>query len=799
MNVGFKGLILNYIKVGMRSLTRYRYYSVINILGLVIAFSSVFSIIIYLDNQLSYDRYHENGDDIYRVNIFFIQPERDTRYPLIPPAFAPAIVDNFPEAERVARIRYAYNVLIKKEDRSFYEEGVFFAEPEFLEMFTFKSISGDPVKALAEPNSIVLTRSVAEKYFGNENPIGKAVDYNEELTLQVGAVIDDVPDNSHFDFDFLISFETYAPGPGSLADLTSWRWLGFLTYVQLRPDADVSSLEEKLAEIFVSNRSPNAHSEIEIYLQPLHDIYLRSSDISNPMGGLFKINDFTNVISLGVVAALIIIIAFFNYMNITTALMRTRIKEVGVRKVFGSSKFKIIGQMMIETLVVIGVASILSLMALFVVFSLGYLPVFGTSSMLVVLLALVSISTFFSVSSGLYIGIALSGYSAIALLNNRISTKTSVFSFRHGLLFIQYAISSSLIAISLIAMEQIHYFNQKELGYDQDGMLVLPYRGENATSKMEPLRNALLKNSIVQSVSFGPSLDGSTSGSPLRLKEWQPDQNIPTSYFGVDFDFTNLMSLDLLKGRFFEKGVATDSSAILLNETLASALGINEIQGQRVIFAGDQEFEVIGIFSDFHYQSLHHEIGPMALIVSDSPPRNMLIRFSPTNLDDDIASIASDWNSIFPGNEYPFQYTFLEDQLASLYNNEKGFASLIQIFTGLSIFIAVLGLFGLSAITIHLKLKQISIRRVLGAGFTDISKVIGRDFLLIALVASIVIWPLVKFLMDRWLQNFAYSIEPGITFMVQTLIVVSVVTLFTLGIQIVKVIMLNPSKILKSD
>ena len=793
-------LFTNYLKVGLRSINRYRSYTIINLLGLVIGLSSVASILIYIHGEISVDRHHEQGENIYRLNVKYTRPNRVTNYPIIPPAIAPVAKSDFPEIERIARVRYAYDVLIYDGQKSFYEEKVFFAEPDFLRMFDFKRVYGNPIKALETPNSLVMTKSTATKYFGNVDPTGRSVKYNDELSLNVAAVIEDPKDNTHFKFDFLVSFSTYKPGEGSLADLTSWRWLGFLTYVQLNEQSNVGLLQEKLTDMFVSNRPKNSSSEAELILQPLYDIYLNSLEIANPQGGLFRVNSYQNLVSLGIIASLIIIIAFFNYMNIVTALMRTRTKEMGIRKVFGTSKIKIMGQLMSETLVLMGISELFSLMILIGITQLEYFAGIEFASILLSLTVIVGLGLLFSVITGLYLGAVLSSYSAMKLLQNKLGVMTKRFSFRNLVLFTQYAISASLIAISLIVIAQIKHFSTRELGYEKEGVLTLPFRGSNIEEAIEPLRNELEKESIVQNVTFGPSMDGRTGGSPLRLREWPEDQTIQTAYIGIDFDFASFMNLELISGRFFDLQINSDSTtALMINETLAKELGLENPVGLNVIFAGGREYKVIGVFKDFHYQSLHHEIGPMGLMINFIETRNMMIRFRSDNIQTAIATIEESWNTVFPDNQYPFQYRFLDDQLTSMYQAEQDFAVLIQIFTGLAIFIALLGLYGLSSITIHLKLKQISIRRVLGARIADISKVVGIDFVLIALAASLVSWPLVHYLMDKWLSDFAYRIDLEISFLFQMLGLVLAITLTTLAYQLRRVVTTNPATILKDE
>ena len=328
--IGHNGMALftNFLKVGLRSISRHSSYSMLNILGLTVGFAGVFGILIYLQQELSYDDFHENADDLYRVNLHFTRASGEIHYPIIPPAFGPELKANLPYVQNVARLRYAYPIIMRHEQTSFFEKKVFFAESAFLEMFSFPLTMGNPDEVLTAPNTAVITESMARKYFDTASPLGKVINYNNEIDLEVVGVMEDVPANSHFQFDFLISFETFKPGPGSLEPLTSWRWLGFLTYVQLQPGAEAEALQGMATELFMANNNSSNNRTVAVEIQPLKDIYLGSGGISNPQGGLFKINDPKNLRSLAIVAALIIIIAFFNYFNILAALMYTRTKEV---------------------------------------------------------------------------------------------------------------------------------------------------------------------------------------------------------------------------------------------------------------------------------------------------------------------------------------------------------------------------------------------------------------------------------------------------------------------------------------
>jgi len=794
------GLLLNYLKIGWRSISTTKSYFLINIVGLVIGLTSVFYIVLYLNNELGFDQFHERADHIYRVNNLFDRASGKIYYPLVPPAFGPAIKETYSDVENTARMRYAYNVLMQYQHTSFYEDRVFFAEAAYLEMFSFKWLSGNQKNALRDINTIVLTKSMASKYFGDNDPLGKVITYDGEVNLTVTGVVDDVPTNSHISFDFLISFDTFKPGPGSLEPMTSWKWVGFLTYVQLRPDTPVAPLEAKLAGLFSENNNSKVNTGVAIQLQNLKDIYLTSGHLSNPQGGLFKVNEKKNLISLGIIAILLIAISFFNYFNITSALMKTRSKEFGIRKVFGSSTVKVFTQMAMETLVVSGLSTGISWLLIASIISSSLVPL-SVGGITIIALVSVAVVVVFTLLSSLLFGGFFSSYSVISLLRGKIAAKrVNNISFGRFVLLLQFGISAALVMVSLIVISQLNFFAKKELGYQSEGVLVSKFRSVEMQEKKQLFTEAMMQYPAVKAVSFGPALDGSTSGSPLRLKEWPEEQVIQTAYFGVDYQFQNVIDLEVLQGRYFSKDIAGDSThAIMINETLANMLGLADPLNHKVLFAGNEVFEIIGVFKDFHYQSLHHEIGPLALEMWLGSPRNVLIRYESDNMIETLNNIENTWAEVFADNGFPFDYKLLDEQIAAMYSQERDFSILLKIFTSLTIFVAILGLFGLSSINIHQKIKQIAIRRVLGADLKQIAGVVSKKYLLIAILGILVALPVAYKLMIDWLDNYAYSINLNGRFSFITVLIVISITVLTLAIQLYRVMTVNPAKILKDE
>lgn len=795
-------LLSNYFKVGYRTFGRHRMYFMINLFGLVLGLTSILSIILYLNHELNFDTFNTRHEQVHRVSIHYDRASGSIDYPLIPPAAGPAFAEAIPEVIQAARLRYAYSVQMQHKNRSFYEDQVFFADATFLDMFTCSWFKGNPSGALASVNTIVLTKSIAEKYFGDENPIGEIITYDNAIDLKVIGVIQDPPRQSHLKFDFLISFDTYKPGPGGLEPITSWRWLGFPTYLELIPGADLSKVRNKLIEVAEAlNDRPPSGTEVSYELQPLADTYLQSGHLPNPQGGLYRVNDPENLRNLAIVAGLILIIAFFNYYNISTALIQTRTREMGIRKVFGASRKRLIHQMATESFVLLSLATLSAWLMIWVTNqTIELLPAITLESLIPMLGFSSSIIGLFTIGSGLMLGGSISVYSTLALLRQKLWRRSSKFSVGNIVLLVQFSISAALIMMSFIVIQQLSFFSEKELGYNHEGVLVAKFRGEAMHQKRDALVNVLSEIPEIQSVSYGPNLDGSNSSNPLRLRSWGNDEVLQTAYFGVDYEFQNIIDLEILEGRYFSREMSGDSTrAIMINETLAARLGFDNPIGEKVIFTAGDEFEIIGVFKNFHYKSLHHEIGPMALKMWLGVPRNVLIRYNSPNISQVLHSVESKWATLFPGGNYPLDYRFLDEQLQSMYGKEQEYASLLKVFTGLAIFIAILGLFGISSVNIDLNLKQIGIRRVLGADLKQITRLVSIQFLLLVIIATIGAIPLVYFLMNEWLTNFAYAITLGPGFPLLSLGIMLFISIVTLTFQVYRVMVINPTTILKND
>lgn len=799
-------LLKNFLKVSFRSMRKRWHYSAINIFGLILGLSSVFGISIYVLHELNYDHFHENGKNIYRTVNVFKRSSGDFKYPAAPPALAPTIGTSLPGTKRVTRLRTTDDILLKNGDKQFFESTGFYADSSFLQMFSFELESGDKKVALSSPNSIVLSKDMATKYFGTENPMGKLLTFDNNRPLKVTGVLKNIPKSSHVDFNFLISFSTYIVPEGYLADLNSWSWLGFPTYFQLSDNANIEDLEASLLEAYTGLNSSTANQDTKIILQPLYDIYLKSGDLGNPHGGIFATNSMSTIISLMAVALLILFVASFNYLNISTAAFQARFKEMGIRQVMGSGKGKITWQLITESSITVCISGIIALGVAYVALSMGLaeLSIENMISLKTIALAIVGLlmlSLLLGLIVGLVAGSSLVDSKMLELLKGSKSTGSKKNYFKYSMLLVQYVIAAGLIMISIIVGKQINFMNEKELGFEREGVLVLSGLPEQVKENYHRFKNRMASNPEVQRMALSShAFEGGASGSPMRISTWPSDQTFQTAYYQVDYDFMETMGIELLQGRSFSRNISSDSTqSVIINEAAARAMEIDELDGQKVLFINGTEMEVIGIMEDFHHLSLHHEIGPMALLMPFTNSGYITLKFKTDDLASLVAQVDSGWNEAANNASSPVTIRFLDDMLNGQYRKDQYFGKLIQTFTFLSIMIACLGLWGLMSIALNLKIKQICVRKVLGARPSDILLSIGKVFLWTSLIGTIVSWPLVKWASGQWLANFAYHIEPSWSILLIGLAMVALISGLTLYTQFFKVVRTNPADILQHD
>jgi len=757
-------MLRNYLKIALRNIKGQKGYSFINIASLAIGLSCCILILLYIRYEFSYDKYHNNAQYIYRaVREYQDRPVwfNSSEHPL-----AALLKENFPEVAKATRVKKNDEVgVVEYNSKLFNEEGLYFVDQDFLDIFTFPLASGDKHTALKEPFSVLLTQEMAEKYFDNEEPIGKNLRIEvwyggKRYDYKIRGVLKNIPRNSHFTFDFLISYNTlYALKRGGRDSVETWDYYEPKTYIKLEPQTNPIDLEGKFPAFLRKYKGEKSASE-RLHLQPLTDIHLGGN-----LRYELEINsDMKYIYLFSAIAFFIMLIACLNYINLSVARSAKRAVEVGMRKVVGANKAQIVRQFLGESMVFSILAFMISLLLVDLV-----LPAFSSLierelplslfQNLDMLLVFLGISVFIGLLSGSYPAFFISSFHPIQIIKGtlRIGTKSSAV-FRNSLFVAQFIVSIILIVCTFVIHGQLSYIKNKNLGFDKEQIIAVYTMDRNLGRNTEPLKKELLKNPDILGVSA--SLDLPITVRRTSTIEWNEQGERQKSEFNftfVDYDFFNVYDVEILKGRNFSEGFSTDKKqAVVINETAARNLSWKDPVGRR-IHAQGQEWTVIGVIKDFHFHSLHRRIDPLIFLFHEGRGIDYFsIKVSPSNIPGTLGFIEEQWKRFSP--EFPFQYAFLDERIDRIYKSEQKLGQSFNIFTFIALSIACLGLIGLASFISEQKRKEISIRKILGADFQSIIVLLAREYMKCIAVAAVIAWPIGYFVMSRWLQNFAYRI-----------------------------------------
>ncbi|MBD3414279.1 MAG: FtsX-like permease family protein [Candidatus Aminicenantes bacterium] len=791
-------MLKNYLRIAFRNLKRHKLYSFINISGLGIGLACCLLIFIYVKHELSYDRFHENSKRIYRAVVGEFQNGKWAYSVGTPEPLGAALEQELPEVEQ--SVRFFHPSWIEKwsvshKNRSFYEEQVFFTDPSFFEVFSFPLIQGNSDSVLDEPHSIVISQKAAQKYFGSDNPIGKVLMIDHHIETQVTGVTEDVPPNSHFRFDFLVSFDAM---PYQWI-LNNWRTQNCYTYLLLQREYSQTELEPKLSQFLKKHFGPMENVKFDF--QPLTDIHLHSRDFRQDMAS--HIGDISSVYTFSAIAVFILIIACINFVNLTTARSINRAKEVGMRKVIGAQRMQLIRQFFGESV-------LFSLMALLlaVVLALSLIPnlnrLIGQNLSLSQYDALetgfvfLGIALLAGILSGIYPALYLSKFQPIKVIMENYGNGTKGAGFRKILVVAQFSISIVLIIGTLVISRQNRFCMNKKLGFDQEQVLVVPMWDSQAQKGFLAFKNTLLKNPEVMSVSGSSSIPGESVGS----RGMKPEGNLwsPRDSIVVDEDFIPTFGIEVVQGRNFSTQFPTDrEDAYILNQAAVQEFGWEEPIGKQLIWKGDKNKtgNVIGVVQDFHYESLHQKIEPLVLFMSSGAAAYTSVRIRTQNTQDTIASIKKTWNQFHPGHS--FESFFMDSHFDRLYRSEIRMGKIFRYFTFLALFVSCLGLFGLTSFMVNQRTKEIGIRKVLGASGGNIVMLFSQEFMKWVLVANLLAWPIAYVMMNKWLQNFAYRVRISLwTFLVSAVIAV-LIAFVTVSFQSLRAARTDPVESLRYE
>ncbi len=794
-------MLKNYLKIGFRNLKRDKVSASINIIGLGLGFVSALVILLYVHHELQVDTSFENGDRVYRV-INDERPHRETGRLLVTvgPPFAPTLAEEFPEVEKAVRIRYTENVVFKSEEQQYYENDVIYVDKDFFHLFSFPLAQGDPVTALSEPNSIVLTPEMSQKYFGDESPMGKSIMMNEEVSLQVTGILEESPKKTHLEFDFLISFETFTVPYGYPVTLESWGWISFHTYVLLNQGVTPQTVDQKLTDFVKRHVYTNRSVSATYSLQALSDVYFGSKEMMN--SGEHKHGNLSYTYGLLAIAFLILLVAGFNFMNISTARSIRRAREVGVRKVIGAKRINLITQFTGEALAV----STISVLFALLLFELSRTPLFEYLNWqldfkyqdYLILIPLLVAGTFvLGILSAIYPAILMSGFKPINVLKGKIKSGATEMNIRKVLVVLQFTITIGLIVCSLLVSQQMEYIRNKDLGFDREQVISLQMRTDDFLERYQLGKQLFSRHPQVLNISAGDVINGDYGSVPITPAG--AEEGIAMNWMGGYFDYCSTLGLEILEGRDFSISHPIDTlTGIIINESAQRALGWDEAIGKELQVNSNINGQVIGVVKDFHFHSLHAPITPMVITVPRTYMRNIILRISPTNdMDNLIASLEKDWMQIAP--DLPFHFTFLDEDLNRQYEKDQEFSRLISFFGGLAIFIAGLGLYGLIAIISTYRIKEIGIRKVLGASVMNIYLLLSRNFIILVIIANLIALPLALWVINGWLEQFSYRTKVHYSLFVIAILISLGIALASLSYQVIKTARSNPIKAIRHE
>ena len=766
-------MIKNYLKIAWRSIKRQKAYSFINIIGLAVGIACCLFITLWVLDELSFDRFHKDVDDIYQVLIHTDVPNNSTT----PALLGPTLQEEFPEIVEAARFHWFFqDALIAYKDKSFYERRMRLVDPSFFSMFSFPFSRGNPDTAFKEPRSIVISKEAAEKYFSEENPIGKVLTMNQEHELTVTGVIDNKLNNSTLPFDMLMPMEFRILTEGSW--YTEWTNFFVYTFVKLRDGTSPEALNAKIADVVQRH---GGQKDSILALLPFAERYF------------FFYSEKMYIYVFLTIAAFILMIACFNFMNLSTARSAKRAKEIGMRKIVGAFRKHIVYQFLGESLFFSLTAVILALVLVALL-----LPLFnmltGKEILLnhrLILPASIGLALFTGLAAGSYPALFLSSFQPVKVLKGKLKSGTKSSVLRKALVGVQFTLSILLIIGMFVVYKQIDYFQSIGTGYDKDHIVSIPM-GSGSEKYFHAFKNELQGDARILGVTGTaaalPHFNWHQSGFHWQGKD--PNKQISVSFNAVDHDFAETLKMKIIDGRSFSREFASDESeSFLVNEEMVKLMGKESVVGETMMH-GDNPGRIIGVVENFHFQSYRYQIEPLILQLMPEGVDNLLIRIPPENVSSSLKLISETWERIIPG--YPFEYSFLDDDFDRSFRNMERTGHVLNSFAALAVIISCLGLLGLASFAAEERTKEIGIRKVLGSSASGIVLLLTKDFSKCILYATLIAWPIGYFVMNSWLSNFAYRTKIGFSILIFSSTLALIIALLTISYQSIKAALANP-------
>lgn len=804
-------MLRNFFVIAYRNLIRNKVFSTINIVGLAIGMAACTLILLFIQYELSFEDMHPDAENIYRVlTIDKALGTNNQRVGITMPPLGPALPEAFPEVDASLRLTGAQQtLLISDEPPGIFADAVRYSDPGFFQFFGFKLVDGDPETALAEPYNIVLSESLAKRLFGGNDAFGQTIKTGDGENLLITGIMEDLPGNTHLELDAVGSIKTlessaYANRPPDATRpiwLETWQMIAMPTYVSFKPGTDISGFDAKITEL---TRGNDVGENFDITLQPLAYVHLHSVDvIFDPIANK---GDIKNIYTFADIALLILILASVNYMNLSTARSMKRAREVGLRKVVGSKHSQLIFQFLSESVLITFIAFLLS--GVFTQLSLPWLNglsntaltfnLFGNGTLLIsslVMLLLVGIL------AGLYPAFILAGFKPITVLVGRLHSGNKGNFLRKALVVGQFALSISLISLAMIIQKQIHYIQEKDMGYEREQVLLLDIFDLSMADGFLHLTEELRNHSAFRSSALSSNVPGRTFGRTGIKPEGTSDDDIWIwSQFAVSPETIPALGMEITAGRNFSSERSDSTGVALINETAAKQLGWDDPVNKRLYFGAQDStgVEVVGVVKDFNYIGIHQKIEPV-VIFPLPPDRGNVISAGilPGRIKEALAFAEERWNSHFP--DHPFVYQFMDDEFDALYSRDMNTGKIVNAFSLLAIFVACLGLFGLASHSTTMRIKEIGIRKTLGATTSGIIRLLVMDFIKWVILSNLIAWPLAWYFSQNWLAGFAYQIKVTAAPLLLASLAAIVIAILTVVSQSWRAALLNPVKAIRYE
>jgi len=813
----------NYFKVAFRNLMRNKGYTLITLSSLAIGIAACLLAFLYIQDELSYDRFNDKSERIFRITTRMVREGKEINIVGAGAPVAKTMMDEFPEVENAVRFREEGSVKVNVGATVFREKKVVYSDPSFFDIFSVPLLKGDRKAALAAPQSVVLSRTTAEKYFGSADPVGKVLRIDDKQEWRISGIFADIPRTSHFHFDLIASLSTLdlTRDPS----LASWMSFSLQTYLLLRPGASASDLEAKLPLLYKTHLGPEikkfmgisledfmtkAKMKLDYSLQPLAAIHLHS----DYDGGEFEPNgDIKYIFLFSAVSLFILILAIINFVNLSTARSISRAKEVGLRKVLGSFRLDLIKQFLTESLILCllasGIACLLTalLLPLFnnlTAKELGWKALANPMG----IVAALALTLLVTIMAGAYPAFLLSSFRPASILRGQSEGRRKSGWLRRGLVVFQFGVSAVMIIGTIVVFQQMQYIQNKKLGFNKEQVLIM-HNTQQLKDHAETLKQEILRSPQVVSATLSSFLPVPSSRARMpitRADNPNPAAAFPISFWRIDEDYIRTLGMKIVAGRNFSRQFADDSQNVIINQAAAAYFGFKSPLGEKLVRLNADPLKpdsfamipctVIGVVEDFHYESLREAIAPLVLL-RESSSGNMAVRMRSNHIAAFVSFLKKKWASLMPGE--PFEYSFLDESFDEIYKSEMRTGRIYAIFAVLAVFIGCLGLFGLASFSAAKRTKEIGIRKVLGATIHEVAALLIRDYILLVGLANLIAWPVAYYLMRRWLQDFAYRTPIGLTVFLLSGLLGLAIALLTVGYQAVHAARANPVESLRYE